>query len=320
MCASGISAEFQMSNASLQLTAYCALVVLASLVGGWVPLLARLTHRWTQLLMSFVAGLMLGVGALHMLVHSAVEIGLDQAVLWMLFGLVAMFFLQRFFHFHHHGPGDVLPVTVPSAAECLGEHGHSHPGHHHGPVETFGHPLSWIGLALGLTVHTLLDGVALASSVEIEAGVGGGGMYGLGTFLAVILHKPLDSMALAMLLAAGRWSVGVRHAVNAGFALIAPLGAALFYLGVQRFASGQHAVIGCALAFSAGTFLCISLSDLLPEIQFHSHDRIKLSAAMLLGIAAAYGIGFFESSGHEHHHHPNHNSAGEHPGHGHQHH
>jgi zinc and cadmium transporter len=40
-----------------------------------------------------------------------------------------------------------------------------------------------------------------------------------------------------------------------------------------------------ALAFSAGTFLCIALSDLLPELQFHSHDRLKLSIALLAGFA-----------------------------------
>ena len=34
-----------------------------------------------------------------------------------------------------------------------------------------------------------------------------------------------------------------------------------------------------------GTFLCIALSDLLPELQFHSHDRLKLSVALLVGFA-----------------------------------
>jgi zinc and cadmium transporter len=284
-----------MPNATWQLISYCALVVLASLAGGWIPLLARPTHRWTQLLMSFVAGLMLGVGALHMLVHAAVQTNLDQAVLWMIFGLVAMFFLQRFFHFHQHEPA---AEPTHSHQDC-GE-AHAHAADH---AHAIGHRLNWIGLGLGLSLHTLLDGVALASSVQVEAQLDGGGPYGLGAFLAVILHKPLDSMALALLLASGGWSAGARQTLNAGFALIAPLGAAMFYLGVHRFAPGQQAVLGCALAFSAGTFLCISLSDLLPEIQFHSHDRVKLSAAMLLGIAVAYGIGYFESSGHEHHHH-----------------
>ena len=63
-----------------------------------------------------------------------------------------------------------------------------------------------------------------------------------------------------------------------------PLGVALFTIGLGQLspvaASGWTAV---ALAFSAGTFLCIALSDLLPELQFHSHDRFKLSLALLAG-------------------------------------
>ena len=49
-----------------------------------------------------------------------------------------------------------------------------------------------------------------------------------------------------------------------------------------------------ALAFSAGAFICIALSDLLPEVHFHSHDRGKLTIAFLLGIVIAYGIGAVE--------------------------
>ena len=52
-----------------------------------------------------------------------------------------------------------------------------------------------------------------------------------------------------------------------------------------------------ALAFSAGAFICIALSDLLPEVQFHSHDRMKLTVAFLLGIGLAYAIGSVEPEG-----------------------
>ena len=55
-------------------------------------------------------------------------------------------------------------------------------------------------------------------------------------------------------------------------------------------------MVGCSLAFSAGVFLCISLGDLLPEVEFHSHDRLKLSLTLLLGIALAWGIGLLEPS------------------------
>ena len=52
--------------------------------------------------------------------------------------------------------------------------------------------------------------------------------------------------------------------------------------------------LAAALAFSAGAFICIALGDLLPEIQFHSHDRMKLTVLFVLGIVLAWGIGVVE--------------------------
>jgi zinc and cadmium transporter len=39
---------------------------------------------------------------------------------------------------------------------------------------------------------------------------------------------------------------------------------------------------------------------LLPELQFHDHDRVKLSAALLLGLALSVGVGRLESLVHRH--------------------
>jgi len=52
------------------LASYCALILLASLLGGWLPLMVRLTHTRLQVATSFVAGLMLGVGLLHLVPHA----------------------------------------------------------------------------------------------------------------------------------------------------------------------------------------------------------------------------------------------------------
>ena len=64
-----------------------------------------------------------------------------------------------------------------------------------------------------------------------------------------------------------------------------PLGVALFFVGHRPARARRPPSPGppAALAFSAGTFLCIALSDLLPELQFHAHDRFKLSVALLAG-------------------------------------
>jgi zinc and cadmium transporter len=111
-----------------------------------------------------------------------------------------------------------------------------------------------------------------------------------------------------MLMARGRWSLAWRHTINALFALAIPAGAVLFYFGLMSESHGpagaQQLWVAYALAFSAGTFLCISLSDLLPELQFHQHDRVKLSVAMLLGLAVAWAAGYMESAAHLRHAHP----------------
>ncbi len=108
-------------------------------------------------------------------------------------------------------------------------------------------------------------------------------------------------MSITSLMVASGWSSRARALVNIAFALMCPLGAALFFWGVERVAGDSGLLVGAALAFSAGVFLCISLSDLLPEVQFHSHDRGKLTGALLLGIVLAYGIGILEPEhAHEH--------------------
>ena len=164
--------------------------------------------------------------------------------------------------------------------------------------------LSWVGTALGLTLHSLMDGLAIAASVAAQSHGPATGIAGLGVALAVILHKPFDAMAVSTLMTAGGSSRSARQILNALFSLATPLGVLLFYLGASHFAGSNAVFLGCALAFCAGTFLCIACSDLLPEIQFHSHDRFKLSFALIAGIAIAVLIGKLEKAGDAHDHMP----------------
>jgi len=275
------------------LTIYCLLVLLASLAGGWLLLAVHLTHTRLQLAVSFVAGLMLGIALLHFLPDANEQLhSLDKTVEWMLGGFLTMFFVQRFFHFHHHD----LPEGDPE--DCCGhdhehDHIHLHTEHAHTLADKSAKQLSWVGTALGLTLHSLLDGLALAAAVA--AGVEGNAkLAGLGVALVVILHKPFDAMAVSTLMAVGGSSKFSRHVLNGLFALASPLGALLFYLGASHFAGGNAPVLGYALAFCAGSFLCVASSDLLPELQFHSHDRFKLSFMLLAGLVVAVLIGALE--------------------------
>jgi zinc and cadmium transporter len=56
------------------------------------------------------------------------------------------------------------------------------------------------------------------------------------------------------------------------------------------------------LALAAGAFVCIAAADLLPEVQFHSHDRVLLTSSLALGLAIAWGITVLERSSHAHAH------------------
>lgn len=307
------------------LVVYCVLIVVVSLGGGWLPKLMRLTHTRMQFMMSLVGGLMLGVGLLHLIPHAAAMLGsFDQAMMAALVGLLFMFALIRIFHVHQHGTleddghvacnhdHDVEPQLIGApgleviqpAAHVHHHHGHHHHHHDHGAPAS---GCSWIGLAIGLALHTLIDGMALGATVASEALLHEGGdphfhLLGLGTFLAVALHKPLDAMSITTVMHAGKWSDKTIGWINFAFSLMCPLGAALFYFGVDAMGSYQSLVIGTALAFSGGVFLCISLADILPEVSFHSHDRFALTSALLIGVLLAYGIGFLEPE-HAHHGH-----------------
>jgi zinc and cadmium transporter len=300
---------------ALLLTIYCICVAAASMAGGVLPNLVKLTHRRMQILMSFVGGLMLGVSLLHLLPHAVgQQVSIDTAVGWTLGGLLTMFLLIRVFHVHAHEHGDT--------SDLIDDHEHSHDGpcehHHEHHSHTPGqHPFSWVGLALGLSLHTLIDGLALGAAVIAEANHNHGfALFGLGTFLAVALHKPLDALSITSLMTAGGWSRHSIQTANIVFALMCPMGAAAAAWGLTGIFGDQQWVLGCALAFAAGVFLCIALADLLPEVAFHAHDRFQLTVALFLGIALAWGIGFLEPA-HTHHSHEPDQMQHSHDGHDH---
>ena len=261
------------------LALYCVAVFLASLVGGWLPMLLHLTHTRLQLAVSFVGGLMLGLALLGMLPHALREgDSIHQTLVWLLAGFLVMFLLQRFLPFHHHDVAEGSPLEL-----C---------GHTHSLAERSARSLSWAGVALGLSLHSVFDGLALAAAVAAGAQTHSRAL-GLGTALAVILHKPFGALAISTLMIASHTARKTQRLVNFAFALVTPLGALLFFLGAGHLAHAHPVWLGAALAFCAGTFLCIACADLLPELQFHSHDRVKLSVALLAGLGVAVLIARF---------------------------
>ena len=259
---------------STTLAVFCLAVVGVSLIGGMLPLATVLSHTRLQVYLSASAGAMLGAAFFHMM-PEAVRLGSPSTLNWSAVGLLALFFLERFFAYHHHE----APGGAGTAAK--------------------GTALHWGAAAVGRAAHSGSGGVALASAAAASTEVGanhGLGPAAWGVFIATVVHKPADALTIVSLMLRAGAPRLLAHLVNLTFALMIPAGVGLFFLGIQGLdPSAATRLTAAALAFSAGTFLCISLSDLLPELQFHAHDRLKLSLALLAGLGVMAAASFWEN-------------------------
>jgi zinc and cadmium transporter len=140
------------ASPALLLLIYCVAIAGFSLLGGLLPDWVKMTHTRTQIVMSFVSGFMLSVAFYHLLPHSLALSGgpaaIDFTVWWLMVGLIAMLLLLRLFHFHQHD---------------FSHEEHGHHDHHADAHQTGDHKLSWVGIAFGLGLHTMIDGVALGA-------------------------------------------------------------------------------------------------------------------------------------------------------------
>ena len=129
--------------------------------------------------------------------------------------------------------------------------------HFHFGEET--HPEALLGpsaallAVLGLSVHTLFDGVAIAAGFMVSP------TLGLLLFFAVVLHKVPEGFAVASIVLATGRSRNAARLAGATLGLMTLIGAA----GTTLFA-GRH--VGYALALSAGVTIYVAASDLIPEV------------------------------------------------------
>lgn len=243
---------------------YSGVIALASLAGGAVPLFFRLNTRRTELLLAFSAGVMLGAAFFHMLPEALHEGGLS-ALSIVVVGFLVLFVLERY----------VLVHVCEEPEEGCEIHG----------TGTMG-----MAAFVGLSVHTLFDGIALGSS--LAAGVGGL------VFLAVVAHKIPSSVTLASILSHEHYERSKILGMLVAFALMVPVGA-LLYLFVRDLVPFQK-LTPYTLAFSGGTFLHLSLSDLLPTVhRLGKAARLPTVVALLLGVGLMYGLSMV-GGGHEH--------------------
>ena len=280
------------SNSLLLLAGYSVVIMAASLFGGWLPSIFRLTHTRTQMVTSFVAGVILCVALYYLLPHAMLELpgkhSAETAVWWMLVGTVLMVVLLRVFSFHQHD------FSHDDHGSHDHAHDHSHDHHEYGHISL--HPMSWVGITMGLGLHTMTEGVTLGTSIRAGESDGAIGLS-LSVFLAVVLHKPLDALSIIGTMRAAGFGKYRRVLANVLFSLVCPVAALLTFWGVGLLGQWEAYVTGAALAFAAGALLCIALSDLLPEVHFHSHDRTKLTLAFFAGIGLAYMLHYLEPTG-----------------------
>ncbi len=205
---------------------FVAVAAAADLAGAAVVTTA---HRRGQLPLRYVvaagAGFMLAAAFVRMLPESA---QVPHAYLFVLVGYFGIHLFEHTVAPHFH----------------FGEEIHA---------DAFLKPAAgWLAV-LGLGVHTLFDGVAIAAGFMI------GPRLGLLLFLAVVLHKLPEGFTVAsIMLATGRSSAA---ALIAGLALgvCTVLGA----LGTSLLAEAH---VGYALALSAGVTIYVAASDLIPEV------------------------------------------------------
>jgi len=240
---------------------YCSLILLGALGGAAIPLRTRRPDMRVTFL-AFAAGVMFGAAFFHMLPEALREGGL-RSLSFVPAGFVFVFLLERYVFVH----------ACEEPPDCE-EHAHH---------RALGATAFW-----GLSTHTLFDGIALASATQ--EGVG------FMTFIAIAAHKVPSSLSLASILKTEGRSARSVMAYATAFGLMVPLGVALYFLAGTALPL-EH-VAPKALAFSAGTFLYIAVSDLLPHINRHGHrGGPRHILALCSGLGVMYGLSFLGPHG-----------------------
>lgn len=236
-------------------------VSLFSLVGVFtLSLKPERLKKFLLYMVSFAVGALFGDAFLHLLPETIEEVGFNLTTSFLvLLGIILFFMLEKFLRWQH--------CHVPTS------HEHTH------PVATLN--------IIGDGVHNMLDGMIIASSFVVSPTIG------MATTLAVIFHEiPQEIGDFGILVHSG---FSVRKALWFNFlsAMAAFIGAFLVFL----IGPGIENLSVYVLPVTAGGFLYIAGSDLIPEL--HKHD-VKLTASfgqlasILGGIAIMVLLTFLE--------------------------
>lgn len=225
------------------------LVTLGSLIGlgGGVLLLSK--RGWAKTLsihaVPFAAGVMLSVSFLDILPEAIENSSARPVFTAALIAMITAFFFEQFFlHIHHHT--EKVRTTIKTAL----------------PMAVFGD-----------TIHNFIDGLSIAASFIVDPSLG------ILVAVATFLHEIPQEMGDFGLMLAGGWSRKRAIVVNLFSALAAYLGALVVLLLPFDFQGN----LGIILGATAGIFIYISASDLLPEVQEEHKDNLWHKSVLFLG-------------------------------------
>lgn len=227
-----------------------AAVSALSLVGiVTLSLKADTVRKSLLILISFAAGALLGDAFVHLIPEMA-EDGFSMTESFgLLGGVIGFFILEKVLHWHHS----------------------------HLPRQEVLHPVAVTNL-IGDALHNFVDGAIIAGGFLVSSSIG------IATAIAVALHEiPQEVGDFAILVHAG---LRPRRALllNLLTALTAFAGAVLA-LSVSSAVEGVERAI---VAVTAGGFLYIASSDLIPEL--HKEPEVGKSALQLISLLAGIGV------------------------------
>jgi ZIP family zinc transporter len=227
---------------------------LSAFAGGALALRAI---RHVGVIIAVGAGIRIGAAFFDLIPEASELLGgsLDTVMLATAFGFLAFYGIEKL-------------TAVHVGHEAAAELDHGEAAHRHVGV---------IG-AGGMSLHSFLDGVALAAGLAV------GGGLGLVIAVVVIVHRFSDGISVVSILLASRTPVrDVYQWVSV--VAIAPVLGVLLGLVVAI----PDDVLGVMLAVFAGFFLYVGAAELLPEA--HRSNRSRwLVVGTLAGVVAIYGF------------------------------
>jgi len=239
-------------------------VSLLSLAGIFaLSLKERTLHNILFVLVAFSAGTILGA-AYFDLIPEAIELVEDTSVfVYITVGFVLFFFLERFIYWYHgHGHEADISHEIAEKAATKG--------------------FAYLNL-VGDGIHNFIDGIVIATSYLI------GFPVGLATTVAVIFHEfPQEMGDYGILLYAG-FNRNKALMLNFAVALAVVLGGVFTFTFIET----VEALTGLLIALSAGGFIYLAASELIPEL--HKEGDFKKSviqfAIFVLGIILIWSLG-----------------------------